>query len=609
METPLPPRRFANFLHQQFRLDSYIMNIPEILREKVLVALKALEVALPDPGRIQVSKAADLRFGDFQCNAAMMLAKPAGKNPRDFAAELMGEISADDLCEISIAGPGFLNFTLKPAAWADLARSQWASDDLAIDQVENPETIVLDFSAPNVAKPMHIGHIRSTIIGECLSRVATKIGHRVIKDNHIGDWGTQFGMVTWAWKKGVDESRLEKAPLQELLRLYRMASDASKEDEAIKAQCRAELVKLQQGDSENRAIWDQCLALSRKGLDQIYDRLDVSFDHWMGESAYHEALAPLVDKLVSEGFARESDGAVCIFSSEDVKPKADPFKINRDGEWQDFPMIVRKNDGAFNYATTDLATVEHRVNEWKADQVWYVVDFRQGGHFAQLFDASKRLGYDQVNLVHVAFGTILGKDGKPLKTRAGDLPQLDDVLNDAVKAARIVVDEKSRLDTDNEKAELAELIGVNSVKFTELAHHRMSDYVFDLDKMVSLEGDTAPYLLYSYVRSRSIFRKLEGGVELNGDQLVLAEKAEIHLVRMLSRYSDQIHQVLEDYRPNLLATYLLELARAFHSFFEACPVLKSEGRTRDSRLILCDLTSRVLKDGLELLAIPVPERM
>lgn len=585
------------------------MIIAQTLRENLLSALNQLGVELPDPGRIQVTKAADLRFGDFQSNVAMVMAKGLGKNPREFATELLEVIESDGLCEISIAGPGFLNFTLTEKAWADLGRAQWESDDLAVAQVSDPETIVVDFSAPNVAKPMHIGHIRSTIIGECLSRVATKVGHRVIKDNHIGDWGTQFGMVTWAWKKGVDEGALESAPLQELLRLYRTASDASKEDEAIREECRAELVKLQQGDEGNLAIWERCLALSRKGLDQIYERLDVTFDHWMGESAYNEALAPLVERLVADGLARESDGAVCVFSSESGKPKNDPFKINRDGEWQDYPMIVRKKDGAFNYATTDLATVEHRVKDWQADQVWYVVDFRQGGHFAQLFDASKRLGFDDVDLVHVSFGTILGKDGKPLKTRAGDLPQLEDVLNDAVKAAKLVVDEKSHLETAEEKTALAELIGVNSVKFTELSHHRMSDYVFDLDKMVALEGDTAPYLLYSYVRARSIFRKLEEGVNLQSENLQLTEKAEVHLVRMLTRYSDQVHQVLEDYRPNLLATYLLEVARAFHSFFEACPVLKSEGMTRESRLILCDLTSRVLKDGLGLLAIPVPERM
>lgn len=585
------------------------MTIPHILGEKLLAALDSLGVTVPGKMRIQVTPAADLRYGDFQSNAAMMLAKPAGKNPRDLAQALADEISSGDLCEVSIAGPGFLNFTLTPKAWSDLARAQWTSNDLLVSPAEELQTIVLDFSAPNVAKPMHIGHIRSTIIGECLARVATKLGHTVIKDNHIGDWGTQFGMVTWAWKKGVDEARLEKEPLQELLRLYRKASDASKSNEAIREECRAELVELQQGDPENTAIWTRCLELSRKGLDEIYDRLDVSFDHWMGESAYNDALAPLVEKLQAAGLARESEGAVCVFSGETGKPKGDPFKINRDGEWQDFPMIVKKKDGAFNYATTDIATVAHRVDEWKADQIWYVVDFRQGGHFEQLFDVSKRLGYDQVKLLHISFGTILGKDGKPLKTRAGDLPQLDDVLDDAVKAAQIVVDEKSHLETVEEKKALAELIGVNSVKFTELSHHRMSDYVFDLEKMVALEGDTAPYLLYSYVRSRSIFRKLEDGVTLDAANLALSEPAEIHLVRMLSRYGDQVKLVLEDFRPNLLATYLLELARAFHSFFEACPVLKSEGHIRESRLILCDLTSRVIKDGLALLAVDVPERM
>jgi arginyl-tRNA synthetase len=371
------------------------------------------------------------------------------------------------------------------------------------------------------------------------------------------------------------------------------------------------LVALQDGNPENLAIWNRCLELSRKGLDEIYTRLDVSFDHWLGESSYNDALALLVEKLKSQDLARESDGALCVFSDESGKPKNDPFKVNRDGEWQDYPMIVRKKDGAFNYATTDIATVVFRADEWKAEKVWYVVDFRQGGHFKQLFEVSRRLGYDQIDLVHVAFGTILGKDGKPLKTRAGDLPQLANVLNDAVKAAREVVGNKSHLNTEEEKDELAELIGVNSVKFTELSHHRMSDYVFDLDKMVALEGDTAPYLFYSYVRARSIFRKLEEGAvdTLDAKKLTITEPAEIHLVRMLTRFGDNVSVVLDDFRPNILATYLLELARSFHSFFEACPVLRAEGETRESRLILCDLTSRVIKDGLNLLGIQVPERM
>ncbi len=586
------------------------MNIPALLREKLLIALETAGVEIPDPARIQVSAAADLQFGDYQSNAAMMLAKPAKKNPRELAQQVVDAMDSD-LCEMSIAGPGFINFKITPAAWTQNVIAQGNAPLLGIHQVPDSQTIVIDFSAPNVAKPMHIGHIRSTIIGECLGRIADRLGHQVIKDNHIGDWGTQFGMVTWAWKKGVDEGALETDPLQELLRLYRNASDLSKEDDKVREECRQELVALQQGDAENKAIWDRCVELSKKGLNQIYDRLGVSFDHWMGESAYNDQLAPLVSRLEQEGLARESEGALCLFSSEENPPKKDPFKIHRDGEWQDQPMIVRKNDGAFNYATTDIATVEHRVQEWQADQIWYVVDFRQGSHFEQLFDVAHRMGYNQVDLVHVSFGTILGKDGKPLKTRAGDLPQLADVLDDAVKAARLVVGEKSHLDTEEEKDQLAELIGVNSVKFTELAHHRMSDYVFDLDKMVALEGDTAPYLFYSYVRARSIFRKLEQEEidRLNAEQIQLTEPAEIHIARMLARYGDSVRVVLDDYRPNLLCSYLLELARSFHSFFEACPVLKSEGVQRETRLILCDLTSRVIQDGLNLLGIDVPERM
>ncbi|MGY8646276.1 MAG: arginine--tRNA ligase [Verrucomicrobiales bacterium] len=587
------------------------MNISKLLTEKLLAALAEIGLEVPDPSRIQVKPADDLRYGDYQSTVAMMLAKPAGKNPRVLASELMEHLDVAALAEVSIAGPGFLNFTITSETWSVLAKKQWQDPNHSVQVVPKLETVVIDFSAPNVAKPMHIGHIRSTIIGECLGRIASRLGHKVIKDNHIGDWGTQFGMVTWAWKKELNEEQLRIEPLQELLRLYRSATDACKEDESIKDACRQELVALQDGNPENLAIWNRCLELSRKGLDEIYTRLDVSFDHWLGESSYNDALALLVEKLKSQDLARDSDGALCVFSDESSKPKNDPFKVNRDGEWQDYPMIVRKKDGAFNYATTDIATVVFRADEWKAEKVWYVVDFRQGGHFKQLFEVSRRLGYDQIDLVHVAFGTILGKDGKPLKTRAGDLPQLANVLNDAVKAAREVVGNKSHLNTEEEKDELAELIGVNSVKFTELSHHRMSDYVFDLDKMVALEGDTAPYLFYSYVRARSIFRKLEEGAvdTLDAKKLTITEPAEIHLVRMLTRFGDNVSVVLDDFRPNILATYLLELARSFHSFFEACPVLKAEGETRESRLILCDLTSRVIKDGLNLLGIQVPERM
>ena len=556
-----------------------------------------------------VTPANDLRFGDYQSNAAMVLAKVNKMNPRALAEKVIENWPEDALATAEIAGPGFINFRIRPEIYAERMRSVVIDDRLGVAEVSDPRTIVLDFSAPNVAKPMHIGHIRSTILGDSLSRIARFLGHKVITDNHIGDWGTQFGMVTWAWKHVVDEAALLANPLAELLRLYRYASDASKTNEDIREACRWELVKLQQGDAENLAIWTRCLELSKKGLQQIYTRLDVSFDHWLGESAYNDQLAPLVEKLLGENLARESDGAVCIFSDGSVNdPTKDPFLIRRDGNWTDFPMMIRKSDGGFNYATTDIATLEYRQRAWQADAIWYVVDHRQSSHFQQLFAVAARLGMDSMDLRHIAFGTILGTDGKPLKTRAGDLPQLADVLDDAVSASRKTVEERSRLETDDERAQLAELIGISAVKFTELAHHRLSDYVFDLDKMVALEGDTAPYLFYSFVRSRSIFRKLDEDYQA-GKAIELTEDAEIHLARLLSRFAEVVPAVLDDCRPNILTSYLLEVARAFHSFFEACPVLKTQGVTRYSRLTLCDVTAKTLEKGLALLGIAVPQRM
>ena len=583
------------------------MTLVQDLESRLAAAFHAVlgeSVAAP------VVAAADLRFGDYQCNAAMALAKPRKTNPRALAEQVVAALDLAGLGSADIAGPGFINLRIAPETWAARARAQFADPRLGVPLTGTGRTVVVDFSAPNVAKPMHVGHIRSTILGDSLARIARCLGFTVITDNHIGDWGTQFGMITWAWKNGLDEAALLANPLQELLRLYRHASDSAKADEAVREACRMELVKLQQGDEENLAIWRRCIELSRAGLDKIYDRLDVAFDHWLGESAYNDALAPLVERLVAAGLARESEGAICVFSDGSIAdPAKDPFLIRKDGEWTDFPMMVRKSDGAFNYATTDIATLEFRRREWNADAAWYVVDHRQSLHFQQLFAVAERLGLGDMDLRHIAFGTILGTDGKPLKTRSGDLPQLADVLDDAVAAAATAVAERIRVDSEEERAELAELIGISAVKFTELAHHRLSDYVFDLDKMLALQGDTAPYLQYSVVRCRSIFRKLEQPVDLAAVTPVFTEDAEIHLARFLARYGEVVPMILDDHRPNLLANYLLELARAYHSFNEACPVLKAEPAVRDSRLLLCELTSRVLIHGLGLLGIRCPERM
>ena len=558
-------------------------------------ALNAVGVDLPEGFQVQVESAADLRFGDYQSNAAMILAKRLRTNPREFAAKLIDVMELGDLAVADIAGPGFINFRVTHSAWSKRMSSLLGDDRLGVALASPAQTIVVDFSAPNVAKPMHVGHIRSTIIGDSLSRIARFLGHEVITDNHIGDWGTQFGMIIHGWKTVLNESDLEADPVAELLRVYRTVNALCGEDDAVRETCKQELVKLQGGDAENLKIWEKCVDLSKQGLQGIYDRLDVGFDHWYGESFYNDRLAPLVDEMLESGVARESEGAVCVFFDGDAK-------------LDDKPAIVRKADGGFLYATTDLATIDFRVQQWHADQIWYVVGAPQQLHFQQIFQATRKRGQNP-SMHHIAFGSILGEDRKLMKTRSGDNVQLVDVLDEAVERADRVIGEKNPDMNPTERAEVASIVGIGSVKFAELSQHRMTDYVFSWDRMLALQGDTAPYLQYSYVRVRSIFRKLDGQMNIDPSALSIEADAEVHLARMLVRFGETVPILLDDFRPNLLANYLLELAKAFHSFFEACPVLKSEGETQNTRLALCELTSQVLEKGLGLLGIEVPERM
>ena len=558
-------------------------------------ALNTVGVDLPEGFQVQVESAADLRFGDYQSNAAMILAKRLRTNPREFAAKLIEVMELGDLAVADIAGPGFINFRVTHSAWSKRMSSLLGDDRLGVALASPTQTIVVDFSAPNVAKPMHVGHIRSTIIGDSLSRIARFLGHEVITDNHIGDWGTQFGMIIHGWKTVLKESDLEADPVAELLRVYRTVNALCGEDDAVRETCKQELVKLQGGDAENLKIWEKCVDLSKQGLQGIYDRLDVGFDHWYGESFYNDRLAPLVDEMLESGVARESEGAVCVFFDGDAK-------------LDDKPAIVRKADGGFLYATTDLATIDFRVQQWHADQIWYVVGAPQQLHFQQIFEATRKRGQNP-SMHHIAFGSILGEDRKLMKTRSGDNVQLVDVLDEAVERADRVIGEKNPDMDAVQRAEVASIVGIGSVKFAELSQHRMTDYVFSWDRMLALQGDTAPYLQYSYVRVRSIFRKLDGQMNIDPSALSIEADAEVHLARMLVRFGETVPILLDDFRPNLLANYLLELAKAFHSFFEACPVLKSEGDTQNTRLALCELTSQVLEKGLGLLGIEVPERM
>lgn len=568
----------------------------------------ALNTTLGEPVTASVTAAADLRFGDYQSNAAMVLAKQRGKNPRALAQEIIGHLDLAGVATADIAGPGFINFRILPEAFAARAKALLIDEQLGAPDIGAGRTVVVDFSAPNVAKPMHVGHIRSTIIGDSLCRIARFLGYKVIADNHIGDWGTQFGMILHGWKTLLNKAALEADPIAELLRIYREVNAATKDDPAVLETCKSELVKLQAGDPKNLEIWQQCIDVSKRGLQLIYDVLDVKFDYWLGESYYNDRLAGLVDEFLAEGIARESNGAVCIFSDGSCKPEDDPFMVHREEGWTDNPAIIRKADGGFLYATTDLATIRFRIDEWKADQIWYVVGVPQQLHFRQIFAAAQRWGA-AADFRHVAFGSILGEDRKLMKTRTGDNVQLTDVLTEAVERAAKLIGEKNPDLKGEEAAEIATIVGIGAVKFAELSQNRLTDYVFAWDRMLALQGDTAPYLQYSSVRVRSIFRKLDKAFDAASVEIVLRENEEIHLARLHARFGEILPAVLEDFRPNLLANYLLELARAFHSFFEACPVLKSEEPVHSSRLALCELTGRILATGLGLLGIRCPARM
>jgi arginyl-tRNA synthetase len=581
------------------------MTFQQDLESRLAAAVTAV---LGEPAAAPVTAATDLRFGDYQSNAAMVLAKQRKTNPRALATEILEKIDLAGLATADIAGPGFLNFRILPEAYAAKATALLGDAKLGVPDIGQGRTVVVDFSAPNVAKPMHVGHIRSTILGDSLGRIARFLGFNVITDNHIGDWGTQFGMILHGWKTLLDSAALEADPIPELLRIYREVNAATKADPSVLETCKAELVKLQAGDAENLTIWNQCIDVSKRGLQKIYDRLDVSFDHWLGESFYNDRLPGLVDEFLAKGIARVSDGAVCVFASGQVPDEQDPFRVHKEDGWTDNPAIIRKADGGFLYATTDLATLEYRVDTWKADHIWYVVGVPQTLHFRQIFDAAKRWG-KHADYRHVAFGSILGEDRKLMKTRSGDNVQLSDVLEEAIERAAKTIAEKNPDLPSEEAAQVAETVGIGAVKFAELSQHRLTDYVFSWDRMLALQGDTAPYLQYSHVRIRSIFRKLDTPFDAKSATIVLAEDAELHLARLLARFAEVLPTVLEDHRPNLLANYLLELARAFHSFFEACPVLKAEEATRSSRLALCELTSRALSTGLGLLGIKCPERM
>jgi arginyl-tRNA synthetase len=554
----------------------------------------------------------DPKFGDYQCNALMSLAKERKMNPRQLATDVLTRLDVTEWCEkVEIAGAGFLNFRLKLSALARALETVAASEHPFVEQTKQPLTIVIDFSSPNVAKPMHVGHIRSTILGDCLARTLRLLGHRVITDNHIGDWGTQFGMLLVGWKTLLDRKALQTDPLGEMERIYKAIQskcDPEKPGYDVTAHeaARAELVKLQKGDDENLAIWREMKALSQTQFDEIYSRLGVRFDHTLGESFYNDKVQPVYEELKNLGVAVESEGALVVFQNEPQAP------ANIKGH----PFIIRKRDGAANYGSTDLATVLYRKDFLKADLVLYAVDSRQRDHFDHLFFTVykwfTKTARNPPELKFVDFGTILGDDGHPLKTRSGENVRLRDVLDEAEERAFKIVSDKNPELEESQRREIACIVGIGAVKYADLLPNRTSDYVFSWDKMLALNGNTAPYLQYAYTRIRSIFRK--GGTEnaeceSQNAELNLSAPEEVALAKHLLNFGLTLEAVAGEYRPNYLCNYLYELAGHFARFYENCPVLKAAESERASRLALCDLTARVLKEGLNVLGIETTEQM
>lgn len=581
------------------------MNILAELRSRFAAALMGLVEDERAVGELcgLVLPSQDAKFGDYQANMAMSLGKRLGKPPREIATELVARLDVADMCEPpTIAGPGFINLRLRDAWLAGVLKQ--ASPDverIGVTAAKSPRRFVLDYSAPNVAKPMHVGHIRSTVIGDSLYRVLKFQGHEVTSDNHIGDWGTQFGMIIYGWKHFGDEAALARSPVEELTRLYKLANQMATDDPAVGAAVLAETAALHAGDATNRALWDRFLPACLAEINGVYQRLGVSFDHTLGESFYEEALPGVVADLKAKGLAVESEGAMCVFI-----------------EGHEAPFIVQKKDGAFLYATTDLATIEYRLRQWRPDAILYIVDHRQSDHFKQLFATARRWGYADVELEHISFGTVLGDDDKPFKTRSGTSVGLMGLLDEAVERAHRIVCENDDarpepLLSAEERQTVAERVGIGAIKYADLAHNRTSDYKFSYDKMLAMTGNTAAYMQYSYARVSSIFGK--GGVDpgrlrLSDGAISLDEPAERALGLAILQFSEALDRVTADYRPNYLTDYLFDLAGKYAAFFESCPVLKAPtDAVRTSRLLLCDLTARTIERGLGLLGIQTVERM
>ena len=601
-------------------------SVIDILEKKISAAMAAAT------GRscckAQVCPATDPKFGDYQANGVMALAKEIKTDPRKLAEEMVKNLDVSDICEeAEVAGPGFINLRLKPDFVArtlfDISKDK---ERFGVERAAMPQTVVVDFSGPNIAKQMHVGHLRSTIIGDCICRLLEFEGHTVIRQNHIGDWGLQMGMVAYAvnkyaYRKETDEEFpwVEKPsedvewPTQDLdldvlEGYYKKVTELAEEDTKVAEAVRKSTVDLQSGDRWTIGNWKIAKETTLKACFEIYRLLGGIFEikDVREESFYKDMLPDVVAELKKESIAVESDGAICVFP--------EGFK-NKEGE--PLPFIIQKSDGAYLYATTDLAALRYRVDKLKADKIIYVTDARQSLHFQMLFKVADMAGWAKPDtLIHVAFGSVLGENGRPLKTREGENVKLRDLLTEAVECAKAIVEEKNPDLPLAKKEEIAKAVGIGAVKYADFSNNRTSDYVFSFDKMLAMDGNTAPYMQYAYARIKSIERKgKDRGIDAEAERSKvekanLTEPAELDLAKHLVRYVEAIGAAVADYRPNYLTAYLYELAQKFSAFYTNCPVLDAGPDKRPTRLLLCDLTAMTIEHGLsELLGIEVVEQM
>ena len=563
------------------------------------LAADAIEATLGVATPAVLRPTPDPKHGDYQVNGVLPLAKREKKNPRELAASVADTLSSrNGIASAEVAGPGFINLRLDERWIAARLDTMWSDQEReGVDPVKSARRIVVDFSSPNIAKQMHVGHLRSTILGAAIVELLRFVGHDVIGDNHLGDWGTQFGMLIVGMSEWGDDAALEADPIVELERVYKLASARAKGEEAFAERARRELAKLQAGDPENRARWERFVAATRASLDAIYERLAVRFDEWLGESAYHDMLERVVAELVDKKIAREDDGAVVVWFSEldGAEGKLATQKV---------PFIIKKRDGAFLYSTSDIATVLYRREHFATERALYVVDKRQSGHFRQLFEVVRQLGID-MELEHVGFGMVQDAQGKAIKTRDGKTVTLGSLLDEAEERAEAKMIEELSLEPEMAHR-LAATVGIGAVKYADLCQNRMSDYKFSWDKLIAFKGNAGPLLQYTHARCCSLLRKSETIDEV---RIVLEDPLELTLARRLIRLPDVVHLAAESYCPHHITDHLYALSRELGAFWTGCPVLKSAPPIRESRIALVDLTRRQLKLGLRLLGIDAPERM